>query len=175
MPRARCARAEQRFSCAAEAGLPRAHGPEARERLCSSSSVLHLRFRRSISVLSRGFLYAGRPGHKRAMSPWTPRAYAVNDFCLWGTRLGVARLREPMVWCSCENCGCQRLIESPQRQSTTDVVPLLFFTHGGGEKAFRRHAPSVVTGRIQSRCLDVGKTSPRGLLVSIRCFSVHSE
>ena len=38
-----------------------------------------LSVKRRISVLSRGFLCPGFPGHEWAINPWTPRAYAVDD------------------------------------------------------------------------------------------------
>ena len=60
-------------------------------------SICSLHGRRRIPVFSRGCLCAGSPGHEGAMSPWTPRAYAVDDPGLWDARLGVAPRRQTMT------------------------------------------------------------------------------
>ena len=61
------------------------------------NSICSLHGRRRIPVFSRGCLCAGSPGHEGAMSPLTPRAYAVDDPGLWDARLGVAPRRQTMT------------------------------------------------------------------------------
>ena len=73
--------------------LPLSYSPGSTVDTCSYVS-------RRISVFSHGFLCPGLPGHEGAISPWTPRAYAVDDLGQWGcqTRRRTAETAHGLVF-----------------------------------------------------------------------------